>query len=182
MNKEMLSSIWLVPSEDDRAPFDDVINRLANKYDSIPFIPHITIWGAITAPIEVVEEASSQAIEGINPFTVEIEKLDYSEEWSKTLFAQLLMNENLEKIYKRLSDRLNNYTPYKLNPHLSLVYKEEMTELEKKTEIANIKLPKEFQVDRIVVTLPQDPVRKWKNISKWQTPIEFKLTKKSSTA
>jgi 2'-5' RNA ligase len=173
MSSDVLSSIWLVPSEENMKQFQMVIDGLAAKYDSTSYIPHITIWGAITAPLSVIEEASRKAIEGIRPFTIDVEKIDYSEEWSKTLFAQLVMNSYLEKISNSLSQSLSKYTHYELNPHLSLVYKEEMTEAEKQKEIPSIILPKSFLVDKIAVTLPQDPINKWKNISKWNTSLSF---------
>ena len=171
MGREALSSVWLVPTEKDAAPISQVIKDLAQRHDATPFLPHITVWGAVTAPLAVVEEASRDAVSGIKPFTVEVERLDYSEEWAKTLFTQIKPNETLDEIHRRLADRLRRYTDYILNPHMSLIYKTEMTEEEKLKEIPNISIPQSFTLDRIAITLPGDPVEKWENVALWSTPF-----------
>lgn len=115
--------------------------------------------------------SSRDAVKGIDPFRVEIEKLDYTTEWAKTLFAQIKPHPILVEINKRLGEKLSRYTPYALNPHMSLIYKTSMTEEEKLKEIPNIHIPETFTLDRIAITLPGDPIAKWENVSMWSTPF-----------
>lgn len=113
--------------------------------------------------------AAKESISGLTPFTVEKEKLNYSPEWSKTLFIQIKPNEKLDMILNKLRKRLIQYGNYALNPHMSLIYKEEMTEEEKLKEIPSLKVPDSFTIDRIAITVPQNPVEKWKDVAHWKT-------------
>lgn len=170
MSKE-LSSVWLVPTEADVLRVSSIIKDLSQRYRTVPFLPHITIWGEVLAPLQEVEEAARSAVYGVAPFTVDVEKLDYTTEWAKTLFAQIKPNDRLDIINRRLGKRLSRYGNYVLNPHMSLVYKKEMTEEEKLKEIPNIKIPDSFTLDRIAITVPGDPVAKWENVARWSTPF-----------
>lgn len=175
MNKEVLSSVWLVPERRDELKLSEEITDLSRKHGATPFLPHITIWGAVTAPLSVVEEAARNAVSGIEPFSVEVEQLDYTTEWAKTLFAQIKPHPMLIEINRRLGEKLSKYTPYILNPYLSLVYKKEMTKEEKLKEMPNIHIPQNFTIDRIAITLPGDPVAKWENVAMWSTPFLIKF-------
>lgn len=175
MTKEVLSSVNLIPSDRDIEVISPVIEDLAEKYSSVSFLPHITIWGNIVAPLSVVEKAARPVIEGIKPFIVEVEGLGYSERWSKTLFAQIKPNEMLDEIHRRLGERLRVYSDFNLNPHLSLIYKRGMTEEEKLRETTRILIPDHINLDRIAITVPGDPIAKWENLSAWRTPIQISL-------
>lgn len=171
MGKEALSSVWLVPTEKDVDSVQPTVNDLAKRHGTTPFLPHVTIWGETTAPLRVVEQAARDAIYGIVPFQVEVEKLDYTEIWAKTLFAQIKPHPTLDEINRRLRERLRRYADYVLNPHMSLIYKKEMTEEQKLKEIPNIHIPRRFTLDRVAITLPGDPVAKWENVAMWSTPF-----------
>ncbi len=64
MTSKNLSSVWLIPDEKDQSHLRDIINRLASKYGTDPFIPHITIYGGIEIEldnlIKVVEDSISR--------------------------------------------------------------------------------------------------------------------------
>ncbi len=170
MSKE-LSSVWLVPTESDVIKVSPIIKDLSQRHGTVPFLPHITIWGEVLAPLQEVEDAARNAVSGITPFVVEVEKLDYSTEWAKTLFIQMKPNENLDMVNRRLGKRLSRYNNYVLNPHMSLVYKKEMTEEEKLKEIPNIRIPDSFTLDRIAITAPGNPIAKWEDVARWSTPF-----------
>ncbi len=175
MGKEVLSSVWLVPTERDVLPVSKVIKDLSQRHNTMPFLPHITIYGEVLTDLEKVVDAAREAVRGIMPFSVEVDKLDYTTEWAKTLFAQIKPNQNLDTIHRRLKKRLVEYNDYVLNPHMSLVYKEEMTKEEKLLEIPSIKIPESFTLDRIAITVPLNPVAKWKDVARWQTPFVLRF-------
>ncbi|NEQ22951.1 MAG: cyclic phosphodiesterase-like protein, partial [Microcoleus sp. SIO2G3] len=37
-------SFWLIPSDEDRSYFQEIINTLAQEYDAPAFTPHVTIY------------------------------------------------------------------------------------------------------------------------------------------
>lgn len=169
-NPELLS-LWLVPTETDVVKVAPVIKSLSERHGTTPFLPHITIYGAINAPLDVTINAAKESVNGVTPFVVEKEKLDYTTEWAKTLFIQIKPNERFNSILSKLRKRLLQYGDYALNPHMSLVYKKEMTEEEKLKEIPNLKIPDSYTIDRIAITVPGDPVEKWENVARWSTPF-----------
>jgi hypothetical protein len=40
-------SYWLVPSEEDRAWFQELIDTLAHTHEAPRFVPHVTIYSAV---------------------------------------------------------------------------------------------------------------------------------------
>lgn len=166
---EVLSSVWLVPVKKDETDLSKVIKGLSQRHNSAPFLPHITIYGEVAADIQEVEDAALSAIGGFAPFTVEKERLDYSSEWSKTLFVQIRPSKILSEIHRRLRERLIEHCDYVLNPHISLVYKEEMTKEEKLQEIPNLTIPDLITIDRVAITFPQNPIEKSRDVASWQT-------------
>lgn len=164
-------SIWLVPAKEDEKIISQTIKDLAERHHTLPFLPHITIYGGITADIQELISAAENAVQGISSFTVDVEKIAYSTEWSKTLYAQISQNEFMDEIHRRLRNKLKIYKDFVLDLHMSLVYKEEMTEEEKLREMERLNTPHNFIIDRIAVTNPMNPVERWKDISRWQTPF-----------
>ncbi len=49
-------SFWLIPSEEDRAFFQKMINRLGQEYDAPSFTPHVTIYSGEYTPNDNIAE------------------------------------------------------------------------------------------------------------------------------
>ena len=75
-----------------------------------------------------VVKSSSQ---GIAPFTVKVKKIDHSQSYDKTLFIQLHNHENLLLLQQRIQNGLGKDLHYQFDPHISLIYKDGMSENEK---------------------------------------------------
>jgi 2'-5' RNA ligase len=164
----MISSIWLIPEQKDEDYISAVIQGLSQKYATLYFTPHITIYGEIEKELDVVIEAAKNAVRNVRPFMVNVEKLDYSEAWSKTLFIQLQQNQTINLIHARLREKLSHYSDYKFNPHISLIYKKDMTAQNKIEEIKALSLKTSYMIDRIAIISPLNKRRGWHDISKWK--------------
>lgn len=169
--KPLPVSVCLVPKQEDKKYLLKIIKSLNQKYNTVAFIPHITIYGGIETELTNIKQAAEKSIKDIQPFTVYVEKIDYSEEWSKTLFIQIKPSVMLNKIHFLLRKKLKQYNDYVFNPHISLIYKKDMTKKEKLNETKNLKFKKSFVIDRIVLITPLNIKEKWLDVAKWQTPF-----------
>jgi len=115
-------SFWLIPSKEDRAFFQNIIDTLAQEYSAPSFTPHVTIYsGEYTSddnPLQLIEKS----IKEVKSFSLRIEKLGYTEEFTKTLFVKFLPCAILSKMSKNICTSSSNPSNYILNPHLSLIY------------------------------------------------------------
>ena len=170
-------SIWLVPKIEQRQLLQEVIENLAQKYNSYPFIPHITVYYLGTSmrlkeAISIVNKAST----GIKRFTVNAESINYSDIFTKTLFIQYSINEHLQNLYQKLKVRFQKYSDYSLNPHLSLIFKNGMSTREKEKEIKKIFYPKSLEIDSImVITRNGTTITKEKDVLDWEIAFEKKF-------
>ena len=113
---------WLIPAEPAHSFFQGAINDLARRYDAPLFEPHVTIHVGANH-IDVAEHALSKAARECQSITVKALGIDHSDEFIKTLFVQFALNTNLQQLNAIVRSAAEDSSDYKLNPHLSLLYK-----------------------------------------------------------
>jgi 2'-5' RNA ligase len=161
-------SFWLIPSQEDRAFFQEIINTLAQEYDAPTFTPHVTIYSGEYEPDESPTELLENSIQGVQSFTLNVDTLLYSEEFTKTLFVQFHPNEILSKISELLRSSSKKPSNYTLNPHLSLIYKQ-MGEETKKNLTASLTLPKtEVFFDEVQAISTSERVEEREDVESWK--------------
>jgi len=113
---------WLIPAEPAHSYFQGAINDLARRYDAPLFEPHVTIHvGA--SHVDAAERALSKAARECQSITVKALRIDHSDEFIKTLFVQFALNTNLQQLNAIVRSAAEDSSDYKLDPHLSLLYK-----------------------------------------------------------
>lgn len=114
-------AFWLIPAAADREFFQEIIDRLARDYDAFSFLPHVTIyWGEFSSdesPTEILE----QAIQGIRSFSLQCDRILYTDQFTKSLFVQFHPSAVLSQIAAAIRSRATP-SDFTLNPHLSLMY------------------------------------------------------------
>ena len=122
VTKQTVIAYWLIPSEPTHSFFQATIADLAHRWDAPLFEPHVTIHvGADRADAakETVGKVARQGKRiGLTPLGI-----DHSDEFIKTLFVQFAMDVELRKINEIIRNAAHDSVEYKLNPHLSLLYK-----------------------------------------------------------
>ncbi|HEY9649205.1 MAG TPA: cyclic phosphodiesterase-like protein, partial [Coleofasciculaceae cyanobacterium] len=78
-------SYWLIPSAENRAFFQEIIDSLASQYNAPRFIPHVTIYSGESSPDQSPSELIERATQGVQGFRLSMEQLLYSNELTKTL-------------------------------------------------------------------------------------------------
>jgi hypothetical protein len=161
-------SFWLIPSEEDRAFFQDIIDNLAKEYDAPVFTPHVTIYSGEYTPEESPAKLLENAIQGIQSFSLRVDQLLYTDQFTKTLFVQFYQNPILTKISETLHNRSKHPSEYALNPHLSLIYQYLSEEIKKKL-ITQLSLPKsEVGFNEVRAISTRNQVKGWEDVASWE--------------
>ncbi len=168
-------SFWLIPSEEDRVFFQKMIDTLSREYDAPSFTPHVTIYSGEYAPDESPAELIEKVTQEVQPFILKVDKLLYTDEFTKTFFVQFQSSEILSKISQNLQNRSKNSSNFELNPHLSLIYKQ-MSEETKKNLTTSLTLPKsEVFFDEVRAISTPQRVQKREDVESWKVIFIKKL-------
>jgi 2'-5' RNA ligase len=125
---------WLIPAEPARSYFRALINDLARRFDAPVFEPHVTLY--VTEPgDENPAEALRETFRNIKPPSLFITTINYSDEFTKTLFVEFRPDDLLASLNEKMRAGSTSQPKYQLNPHLSLIY--ETMSRETKMELAN---------------------------------------------
>lgn len=163
----MKVSFWLIPAEPDRAFYQSLINTLAHQYNAPMFQPHITIHSGacdLDKVLEFLQSIHQHQLE----ISLEVDRVRYSEQFTKTLFIQLCSNSELEQ----LSESIQRYfdATFELDPHLSLIYAP-LTEMEKRSLTEQLQLSdRVIRFDRVCAietpnkTQTREDVEAWREI------------------
>lgn len=167
-------SFWLIPTSDDKAFFQKIIDNLAQEYDAPTFTPHVTIYSGEYAADESHGELIEKAIHSVQSFSLKVDQLLYTEEFTKTLFGQFHSNSILSNISNTLQRSSKTPSNFALNPHLSLIYKHLNEEI-KKELATSIKIPSEVFFDEVRAISTPEKVHKREDVESWKVISTRKL-------
>lgn len=152
-------SIWVEPVEKDAKYLLRIINRLAKKYGSPTFCPHITVYSKIRAGS--VAKSAIKNCERMKVFTVKTADLAFSDDLWKTVFVNAEKNQKLRQMHNTIKKTVPPDQKYEFHPHISLIYKK-LADPEKQAIIDSLKIKHELTFDKITVISSSDVVEKWK--------------------
>jgi len=168
-------SFWLIPSEEDREFFQEIIDTLSQEYDAPAFTPHVTIYSGEYTPDESTAELIEKATQEVQGFSLKVDKLLYTEEFTKTLFVQFHPNVILSRISETLGRRAKKPSNFELNPHLSLIYQHLSEEIKKKL-MTSISLPKsEVFFNEVRAISTSEKVQGREDVESWKVICNRKL-------
>lgn len=159
-------SVWLITNDEDKIYLSQIIRDLAEKYNAPLFHPHLTAFGGADANVDEVIQVAKDAVFGIKPFKITVDKLNYTEYYFQTVKIEFKNNDLLNVINQRLAEKLTKYGDYTFRPHISLIYKK-MSEEGKKEVISSLNIKNEFTISGIVVMIGDDaPTRE--GVESWR--------------
>ena len=163
---------WLIPTEPTRRFLAKLIADLARRYDAPVFEPHVTIYVGPDRS-EVGGQIISQVATVCGPIQLKILDAQHSSEFTKTLFVQLALNANLQRLSELIRQRSPRSSHYHLNPHISLLYRR--MSLAARRELArSIRLPfSEVVFDSVCAVRCASPTRNRAEVEAWRV-IETK--------
>lgn len=165
MPANVMTAFWLMPVAESREFFQSLIAQLAGRCVAPNFAPHVTIGGGEVdaAPADaILRQVSNRA-----PLELEIERVDFSEKYTKTLFVQFHSSTALESLAAVIREACES--EYELNPHLSLVYKE-MPAAEKAELARTIIIPfRQVRFDAVQAIQTPHPIEAREQVEAWRT-------------
>jgi hypothetical protein len=161
-------SFWLLPAEEDRLIFEAIIARLAQAYDAPVFAPHVTLYSGEYADHEDPGAILAQAIQGIDAVALTVESIRTTSAFTKTLFVQFAPSEPLNTLSDRLRQLSVTPSDYRLDPHLSLLYKH-MPEADQQRAAETISLPQtQVSFDAVAGNVSPTPTRTRDDVERWE--------------
>lgn len=154
-------AIWLLPQYSDEKYLKNIIDNLSFRFGAPAFQPHITIFGLIDEKLENIESIINNSIERINPFIVHKSTIRESNNFWKTIFIDLVINEELNKIHDNFYHKFSKSKENKFSPHISLIYKN--MNLDNRKKILNSLIIKNyFLIDKISILHFSENILNWK--------------------
>jgi 2'-5' RNA ligase len=162
---------WLIPAEPARNHFRSLIRDLARRFDAPVFEPHVTLY--VTDPgKENPAQVLKDALRNIKPPSLFITAINYSDEFTKTLFVEFAPNGLLDSLNGKLRANSASQREYQLNPHLSLIYK--MMSPERKMQLANsLRLPfDDVRFDSVKAMISRAKIESSADVEAWRVVAE----------
>jgi hypothetical protein len=166
---------WLMPAEPTRSFFASTIAQLATRFEAPLFEPHVTIYATgkgEDSPAEVL----GRSLTDCNPFRLSVGDIQYSDEFTKTVFVQFEQSLPLARLSHTLQQASALHDEYQLNPHLSLIYKK-MTRFAKIEVAASVSLPfTEVLFDSAKAVISPARIRASQDVEAWRVAAVQELT------
>ena len=168
-------TFWLMPAAPAGQFFTTLIGDLAARAGAPVFEPHVTLSaGKIDAAtaLRVLPQMQQQC----EPLELEIERIDSSAEFTKTLFVQFRPSPAASALSLAIANAVGGGEEYEFDPHLSLLYKE-MPPRDKDALAHEIVLPFSSAVfDRVKVVAMTAPITTREQVEAWRPLGEGDLT------
>ena len=120
--KQTAVSFWIIPAEEDEEYYRHLIHQIFSQFNAAFLNPHVTIYVGQLTEQETAEELIKKATKGFTPFSLKIDKIDYSKVYTKSFYVQFHPSEMLNKLTESFRGLVANPSDYELDPHMSLFY------------------------------------------------------------
>lgn len=131
---------WLDPTDVDRAFYQAIVDQLAQEYNAPKFSPHVTLYVDRYDSDCNIQDLLQNVTNNIQPITLKIESIQFSDRFTKTLFIQFQFDPILNQLFESLRQRFSPPSDYVLNPHLSLIYSRSLSDEQKQQLASSIEL------------------------------------------
>jgi hypothetical protein len=164
MTKNVIA-YWLLPERAVRKVFAENIRELARRFETPVFAPHVSVF---IAPEDT--RHPTEVLRGLGAVTIEltIHRIQFSEQFTKTLFVQFEQSIPLQELGDRIWKASGAPERYVIDPHLSLLYASLAAE-KKKALVDEIKFPfREVGFSSICAMRCARPTATAKEVEQWR--------------
>jgi 2'-5' RNA ligase len=172
---EQIITYWLCPAQSVGRECATLIRDLAARFDAPIFEPHVTIH-VVGADAENPEAVLEEVVKSRGSYQLLVRGLEYADEFTKTLFVQFEPNAELGQLSHDLGRASVSQNDYKLNPHLSLLYKD--LDEETKADLAHsLRLPfTEVSFDSVKAVISPEKIESRADVEVWRGVATRQLT------
>lgn len=160
-------AIWFTFQKNDERYLFEIINKLGKKYEAQVFLPHITAYGLVNLKHDELDKIILDSIRNEIEFEIEKKIITHSDDFWKTIFIEINLNEHLQRINKKLKKSLGIFSSYEFRPHVSLIYKKINPENREKI-IKLLDVKKSFIINGMCIQEFSEDISKWNIVSKYQ--------------
>ena len=115
-------SLWLMPEGAAAEQLAGWIRRLAERYRTEAFPPHVTLVSTLDAPAQDLLARAEHAAASLSPFTVHVDGVDGSDEPFRCVFVRAVEAAPLRAAHETVARAFGREPEPGFLPHLSLVY------------------------------------------------------------
>jgi hypothetical protein len=159
-----LVAFWLVPAPRDHARLRRIIEGLADEFDAPPFEPHVTLHvgrgasGAMEAPLRRLAAS-------MRPFELTAAATGHGEDRFKAVFVEFDHDPRPVELHEALHDAMSAPAAYRLQPHLSLIYKILPEPTRRGLAIRNTLLGQRIAFDHLAAVRPGRAQDSWDDVA-----------------
>jgi 2'-5' RNA ligase len=164
-------AVWLTPAPSDRRWLSKIIQDYAAAYQSPTFVPHVTVYSGICSDKDDLSAILTQSVGLLLPLSLEVTGLGYTENFFRTGFITFAPHEALSMLSASIRNHLQSPTDYRLEPHLSLVYKDLSLDQKRLAMLRVILSVQTITFDTITVVKPS--AQDWFDIPSWTEQYRF---------
>jgi Cyclic phosphodiesterase-like protein len=158
-------AVWLTPAPSDRRWLSKIIQDYAAAYQSPTFVPHVTVYSGICSAQEDLSATLLQLGGSLLPLSLEVTGLGYTENFFRSGFITFSPHEGLTALSVGIREHLQSPTDYRLEPHLSLVYKDLSLDQKRLAMLRVILSVQTITFDTLTVVKPS--AQDWFDIPSW---------------
>jgi putative hydrolase of the HAD superfamily len=167
-NEAMRCSVFLTPAGDDYAYLDKLIREICAGCGLTPFEPHVTLYSGTFTDPPLLEKAVDAAVAGVSPISLTVRGVAFTTEYFKTLYIEFDEQPLLRRIHERLKEECGDLSPYRLAPHLSLLYAD-LPLREKVLLAGRITLDRgEMRFAEVRIVTPLNRAEGWRDTMQWR--------------
>ena len=166
-------SLWLVPKGEVLEKLQNVSDKLSQRYGGPKFVVHMTLIPDVVGTIEDVLEKTERIARHVKQFEISLEGMGYMfGSLYQCLYVKGVVSDKLVeavRVARAEFDRSGDGRPYK--PHISLVYKEDLGDVEKEkviSEVGESLNGLRFMVEDIQVFTSGLPIDGWRRVGKFK--------------
>lgn len=166
---------WLLPTEEQGNLLQEIIHRLADKFQAPRFDPHITLYSD-NALIDEAIARFRQAVADVKALTLPVSGVRNSAVLTRTLFIEFAVTPRLRGIHYSLIKHSQQSAPQGFYPHLSLLY-QTLDEVTRQQLCETLVLPFDaitFDAMRIV-SIPAR-INRTEDVAGWETVDQGRLS------
>jgi 2'-5' RNA ligase len=115
-------SLWFMLQGEALNRLTEILHRLSIHYEAPEFPPHVTLLGSCVGERDEMIRRSSLVAAALRPFTIRLGKIDFRDEYFRSLFVHAGPAEPLRNAYRAASRIFRRAPDPDFMPHLSLLY------------------------------------------------------------